>query len=708
VAAHRALQNLGIAEHRRGELLVRYRALLDGDPQRSEWLYLWGRLLTGSEAQREAFEAARRADPRSPWPWLGLGALELAAGRAPGAIASLRRARVLAPDLREVELLYVRALLADAGSSAELERLLAGALDAEPWDVARVLLVAEQRAAQDRPREAIEILGRLLARVPRNPEAARRLLGRLEREGTVEDAIWLERELEGCADEPSILPILARCHAMRGNAEAAIAAWNALPDLRAEERAWRRLLRIARGELGEAIAEEAPRFRALSRVGAQAPGWIEVAGLVAERGREARAEPVELASALSRMGWVEEAIALLRPGTRSAAASGAANRLLVRLFAQRQFEAELKSLALETYRAFAQGGDTPDFERFLARIGAAARRSLGDDLLSGTTTLSFWPVGRMIDPTAQEGLSGYFLRCGRLLVAGQRRGRPPELLLTSVIAHGSAGPRGAPVYFVEGTLVPGWLEHEGARFAGAALDRFLYVDVAAVEDDVSRILALERRLGAERERVLADPVLPAGDRRSRRSVSEPAEVATKLELRALDDWRDRDPGADAASLVAEAIDGVLAHEIGHLEDAARFLPLSSNLWRNLGELVRLGFSPRRVEAWLEMRAAGVALARARNPRLVLASCVGHRAEGATLTPHGGGYKELLDRLVALIDDSPEEFPALDRGGVLLQQLDRLTPDEIRSAARRVLADLGIDAGQPATALRSLRAAARSP
>ncbi len=690
VGAHRALQNLELEEHRRGELLVRYRALRDGAPRSADRWYLWGRVLSHADEQRTAFETARRLDPTFPWPWLGLGALELAAGRVETAVALLRRGRELAPDLRDLELALVRALLASEGQLAEAERLLAGGLDAEPWDVARVLLLGDLRARQERPREAIELLGRLLARVPGNGEVASRLLERLERDGTVEDARWLERELGVASNEPLVLPIVARCHAMRGDAGAAISTWNALPDLASEERAWRRLLRVLRGEVAEVLTEEAPRFAALARLGGRSVAWDEVTRLASDLSRSEAADPTELAAAFSRLGWVEEAIALLRPSAGAAPPSERASRLLVRLFAQRQLEAELKSLALETYRRFDEHHDSRDFAAFRERIAAVARRALGDELEDGPATLSFWPVGEMLDSTAEGGLPGYFRQRGRMLIAGQRSGRPPELFLASVLGEGVAGPQKSRLCFVDDTLIPGWLEHQGARFAGAALDRVAYVDVAAVDDDVSRILAIERRLGAARERVLADPVLLASDRDERVRVTEPAEVSTKLELRALDDWRAREPQGDRASLLAEALDAVLMHETAHLEDADRFLPISRQLFRNLLELVRHGFSSTRIESWFEMRAQCVALARAKNPYLVLADCTAQAAGGGKLTPHGGGYQELLERFVALLEDAPHDFPTLDRRRNLLQQVDRLSPEEIRLAAHRLLADLDIE------------------
>ena len=90
-----------------------------------------------------------------------------------------------------------------------------------------------------------------------------------------------------------------------------------------------------------------------------------------------------------------------------------------------------------------------------------------------------------------------------------------------------------------------------------------------------------------------------------------------------------------------------------------------------------------------MRAACTALARARNPRLVLSGCVGQLGGARTLTPHGGGYQELLERIVEHIEDAPGEFAGIDRECVIVQQLDRLSEAEIRELAGRVLVDLGM-------------------
>jgi tetratricopeptide (TPR) repeat protein len=143
VAAHRALQNLELADHRRGELLLRYGAWRDEAPERSDRWYLWGRLLSSPELQRDAFERAHALDPKNPWPLLGLGHLALGSGDTQRALDLFRIGRKLAPELPDLELGMMRALLPNPARWPELERVLGSWVDGERWDVARLLLLAE-------------------------------------------------------------------------------------------------------------------------------------------------------------------------------------------------------------------------------------------------------------------------------------------------------------------------------------------------------------------------------------------------------------------------------------------------------------------------------------------------------------------------------------------------------------------------------------
>jgi thioredoxin-like negative regulator of GroEL len=687
VAAHRALQNLELADHRRGELLLRYRKWRDAAPERSDRWYLWGRLLSSPGLQRDAFERAHALDPRNPWPLLGLAHLALGAGDTQRALDLFRIGRGLGPDLPDLELGMMRALLPNPARWPELERVLVSWVDGEHWDVSRLLLLAELEERRERPRDSITLLTRLLARVPRNTEVAATLADRFEANGTADDANFLLRELSDSAREPGVRLLLARAHAMVGDSTAALALFGGGPDLEERDRTLRRRLLLARGSVAEALALERPRFAALTAVGADTSEF-ESADRLAQSGPGF--DRVQMAQAFRAIGWIEEATTILRP-LAEGEETPPAERLLGELFDQRRLEAELEVLALGTYKAFDSHAPVPTFDDFLGRVGGAVRRTLGDDLVAGAPRSSFWPIGELLDPEAETGIAAWFKARGRLLVAGNRSGKPPELFLAPILATRRLEPSGTRLSFTDGVEIPGYLEHRGARFSGAALVNFVYLDVAAIEDDVGRLLRFDRTVGPNAARIAADPVLPAADDDERRSLDEPAEVAVKLEFKALAAFRARHPDESRAALLAEAIDAVLAHEVGHLEDAERFLPILHHLGGIIWQLVKLGFSAARAEEWLEMRAECRALARAENPWLVLASCASQLGGGEpALTPHAGGYRDLLARLVEVLDDDPEEFPSLARDGVLVQQLDRLSEDELREAARRVLADLGTD------------------
>ncbi|MSR47939.1 MAG: tetratricopeptide repeat protein [Planctomycetes bacterium] len=694
MAAHRALQNVAIADHRRGELLSIYRSLRDAQPTSAERWYLWGRIQVSPTRQKESFERAQSLDPASPWPKLGLGVLALRDGDVKAARRFLAEAHALGPDVPDLELGEIRGFIAEPMLRERAATLLESSLLDEPWDLERVLLLADCRERQGRAREALELLGRSLARAPRHSEVARRLLARLSTSATLGDVDWLARELALVADEPLPTLVLARCHAMRGDAAAALAAWESATELDAEARSVRRLLWVLRGDVVRALDADATRYRALERLGVDVSPWQTARTLAARLGDGVAvgtaSDRLDLARALVRLGAIEEASAVLRPLRGQGV--DAADELRSRLEQQRHLEAELKVLAIETYRAHQEGREAPAFDVFTGAIDLAAERTSGAPSLASASRQSIWPLGELVDPTG-GGLPGWFAEGGRLLVVGQRRGLPPELFLAPVVASSEAGPQRARVSWIDGTLIPGWLEHSGAQFAGAALDRFAWIDIAAIEDQIDGLLAFSRRLGADDARLRADPVEPARGHRERCAIEEPAEVVAKLELRALAAWRERDPKQDPATLLADALDAVLRHESAHLADAHRFLPLSRKVWGELFTLGRLGFAPRKIEEWLEMRAQCSALATARNPWFVLADCAASlRGDAGGLTPHGDGYRDLLARFVAVIDAAPADFEGVDRGAVLLQQLDLLSEAQLRLAARRLGVELDIELG----------------
>jgi hypothetical protein len=349
------------------------------------------------------------------------------------------------------------------------------------------------------------------------------------------------------------------------------------------------------------------------------------------------------------------------------------------------FERELEAWATNRYARFDAGGPAGDLGAALAEIGQLAQRWLRRDLVQQIPLFSVWPLGSLLDPDPAAGadLLEYFDRRGRFAVLGERFGGPVELMLVPRLCTGRIGPQDAHLVLTEAPVVKSYLQYRDVLLSGAALHRFLYVDLAAIEDDVTELFRRLERHDGDPTAVLADPAELAPDRASRRSLDEPAEITIKLRARAYLEARafGNDPPVD---LLFDAVEGVLQHELVHLEDADRYLPLGWNLLAELPMLIANGFQPRNIEAWLEMRAQCAALVRARNPFWILANCTAYlprRDDG--LTPHGDGYAELLGAMVAWIDEHPESFPSIDRDQVILQQLDRLNVEEIRWLARAV-------------------------
>src|SRR5262249_7518022 len=155
---------------------------------------------------------------------------------------------------------------------------------------------------------------------------------------------------------------------------------------------------------------------------------------------------VALATAFRALGWIEEAAAVLRPFPADETPPQAA-RLQDELNEQRRLEAELEVYALGTYRAFDVHATMPSFDDYLSRIGATVRRTLGEELVADAPRASFWPIGELLDPEAATGIAAWFRARGRLLVAGNRSGRPPELFLAPILATRVLEPSGTRLSF---------------------------------------------------------------------------------------------------------------------------------------------------------------------------------------------------------------------------------------------------------------------
>jgi hypothetical protein len=216
--------------------------------------------------------------------------------------------------------------------------------------------------------------------------------------------------------------------------------------------------------------------------------------------------------------------------------------------------------------------------------------------------------------------------------------------------------------WIESARLPAGLSGLRSGLAGLTLDRFVLLQLDAVRRvwrGGAVLLPFERR--------------PAGTRAELVALDTPSRVAWRLERRL-----DKKGLLDAALL-----DAVRRHELVHVLDARRLLPLHLHPGAALLFSVRTGFDARSGERLLEARAAALCVAECSEPSAALASLTAFLPDRDGGTAHPSAYLEVLERALSILADEPEAYPSLEPGWNLTQQLDRLTDDEIRRLGRRL-------------------------
>jgi tetratricopeptide (TPR) repeat protein len=321
------------------------------------------------------------------------------------------------------------------------------------------------------------------------------------------------------------------------------------------------------------------------------------------------------------------------------------------------------------YRHYRATREAEGFAAFVMWARDLFERTTGRTLGPRVEPLEFAFVGTLVDPTAEaeEPLVRACAEEGLLLVLGQRRGGPPEALLAEIVRREpmrAVRVRGTEVEREE--IRVGWRYLSGYQewggggdLAGLALARCTIIDLHAVarwEGDLERRL---RRLEPHRAALLAAPALKD---EPVTAVDDPAGVAERLYL------------AGDFDLAAE----VAIHEDSHLVDAARHLPVGSHAFRNLGLALRRGFSADEILAFLERNAQLTAIAEGPAPLAALASCCAVLGGPGV---HAKAYSEIVEAIVAEIHAHPEQYPEIDPGRVIVQQLHRLPEAKVRALGR---------------------------
>jgi hypothetical protein len=335
----------------------------------------------------------------------------------------------------------------------------------------------------------------------------------------------------------------------------------------------------------------------------------------------------------------------------------------------RRLASEWDLAARESYRDAGRGQDVslPDF---LARLDATAA-PLGDvPTLAGLPRRRFGVFGTLLDTSSLRARLPE-----AVVLAGKALTLPAELAWFDRVdcrERDLPGPWGRyEECLVRRPRVLGSLAASGVAIAGAGLDRLVYLDLDEIERE---------RLGIEAwMRQAPQQARPARDRQARLSTDEPLDVVARLQRRARQDAGD---GYDALLLETIAL-----HEQQHILDFQAFVARGA-----VGQLVTLagaGLLPGSVRAAIERRAQLHALREASDPRVALAQAVAQLpVEGARRADaHAVGYARLVEQFLQRLDGGPlpdgsePGTHGIDRGRVLLQQLDRLPPETVRALAR---------------------------
>jgi hypothetical protein len=239
-------------------------------------------------------------------------------------------------------------------------------------------------------------------------------------------------------------------------------------------------------------------------------------------------------------------------------------------------------------------------------------------------------------------------------------------------------PVACDVLYGESRALASYREHQGTEIAGAAFHHGYYVELATVRR-ASLPTAMARAWSEARRRAAAHVEAPLAADAGGPCVLFP-DAALRVALRLA--------GAGSVPPAAGAVDGVdaaeeasvAAHEAAHVLDARRMLPIAEHPLAVLRWLARAHFSLAAAEARLEEHAYWSALVHGPDPHGVVADLMGFLPEPESGAPHARAAHDLLTALCRWLYRHADAFPALDRRRVMLHQLTRLAPDELRRAA----------------------------
>ncbi len=679
--AHRLLQDLLVVSPADWSLRRAYAERLAANPDDPDSLYLAARIAPLRERQVDLFEAVLARAPTHAHARVGQALALQRAGDIEGALDVAERAGRDAPWL-PTPWLFMGYLTLGRANWEVAARCFSEAGHRDPADARAPLgqMAAAENGGQMRAAGTAAV--RALRLAPGDEGVLAGAVGVLMRAGVpslLREAVEvLESERQHVAHPAFVEAELGRLHLALGNGEAArrllvraneqriVAGELALPLRRAHTLAGdyvaaveAGLAAIPRGGMDESSVYR-DRWRAL----------FDAAHAASTETPDSR-QLLRLAEAMLAVGWRREAQVVL---ARAAATAPADKEVRDRAVEERAFDRFLEDVAVIGRRirddVRADRG-SPSVREVLHEIGLASAARLGVNLTAGATVRTYPFLGEFSASQVSDGAFAHeFDRRGLLLLVGERRGEGLQVMAGRIVAV-----RPGIEETVRGdelSLDEVWLETQdlpeglgGLRLglAGLTLDRLVLLQLDA-------ILRSPRRIDAGLE---VEP-RPAFDTRERRALDTPSAVA----------WRIEQQLAAEGLLTDAFFDTVRRHELGHVRDARRMLPVQRHPLRSLGLLLEHGFDGRAIEQTLEARAQLTSLVDSAEPRAALSALLAFLPETDGRTAHAAGYVRAVREAIRIVDEDPVAFPSLDRNYNLLQQMDRLTDDEIRELGHRLL------------------------
>ncbi len=675
VDGRRFAQNLRIAAGEGWRVYEEATAAHLAAPTDAALTYLYARSIPDRELQRDLFKQAISLDPSLYWGWFGLAVAALELGDAGTTVAAARGALQVRPD-EPAAMLVLASGLERTGERVAAEELYVRLLATEGQSFGPLVAAARRTQQSGHSGAALAaVLGALdhSPGVPVLMGLAWSLLdaGRIP-DGEVRRAL---QATKGDASGTSLL-LRARCLSLLGDASGALRALNAARGTEVggfvNHDEWFTVA-IAAADYRQAariLLAARPALLLESAVNSRAPydDRLDAALVAASRSPHEADLLAELSRALGGCGFTAAAADIAARAVSLRQTNPDLQFLLADALAWQTFQRDLRRI-FERAREGGRSGDyVSSFDEVRADISQCSIRRLGRDLLEGVAVASYPFVGSVIR-TDSQGSPPEWMERGTLLVVGQRTGTPVTAVFTRLVGHMGhlleddveydlAIGRGSDFSMEHGVL---------GAIAGFTLPGWIVIDLDVTDGSAARI----RRAAA---RVRPADLWPALDEETRRSTWFPGGVRERLAARI----RDRGNGR----LESDVLSATLAHECGHAVDADQYIPFMTSLPRVFLKFARHGFSVSQVEIGLERTAEIWSLRTAPDIRVALTNTLIFLPHARSAPPHSVAYHGIVAELIERIDRHPADYPSIDRDFNILQQLDRLTDEELRRLTSR--------------------------